>query len=172
MCTADRATFWAVGSLAREQSALVNVPIPVCVSGQARIHSMSATMAWFTPVQAGRRSYRSVRLKLLEPEELGTLRVAPARDQPDSNQIRRGTVSSRRWTGDRAPAVAEGMNVRLVIQREPDQGSPIGENVHFWARHNSHHAWCCRTVRSSEIAVATAWPAARPGGWGYDSGDC
>lgn len=132
-CAADRATFWAIGSLESEQSALVEVPIPVCLGGQSRPHALWATLAWFTPVQAGRRSYRSVRLKILdpEPEEIGTLRIKAAKAQPDVNQSRRGTVSSRRWEGDRAPVVIAGTVVRLHVQREPDQGEDIDEAVPF-----------------------------------------
>lgn len=132
-CAADRATFWATGSLESEQSVVVEVPIPVCLSGQSRPHALWATLAWFTPVQAGRRSYRSVRLKILDPEreEVAALRVKAAPAQPDVNQSRRGTVSSRRWEGGRAPVVIDGTVVRLLVQREPDQGEDIDEAVPF-----------------------------------------
>lgn len=132
-CAADRATFWATGSLESEQSVVVEVPIPACLGGQARPHALWTTLAWFTPVQAGRRSYRSVRLKILDPEDdaMAALRVKAASAQPDVNQSRRGTVSSRRWEGDRAPVVTGGTVVRLVVQREPDQGDEVDEAVPF-----------------------------------------
>ncbi|KAA0592299.1 S8 family peptidase [Azospirillum lipoferum] len=130
-CAADRATFWAVGMLPSEQSAVVEIPIPTCIGGQARPHGLWATLAWFTPVQPGRRSYRSVRLNLLDPDHLATLAMKPAPAQPDHNQVRRGTVLSRRWEGNRAPAVTENMTVRLVVQRELDQGTPIDDPVPY-----------------------------------------
>lgn len=130
-CAADRATFWAVGTLSREQSAIVEVPVPACFGGKARLHRLSATLAWFTPVQPGRKSYRSVRLNLLEPGGLGTLAMDPVKMQPDQNQMRRGTVLSRRWEGVRAPAVTEAMTVRLQVQREIDQGMPIDDPVPY-----------------------------------------
>lgn len=130
-CAADRATFWAVGMLPSEQSAVVEIPIPTCIGGQARPHGMWATLAWFTPVQPGRRSYRSVRLNLLDPDHLATLAMKPAPGQPDHNQVRRGTVLSRRWEGSRAPAVTENMTIRLVVQRELDQGMPIDDPVPY-----------------------------------------
>lgn len=130
-CTEDRATFWASGILPREQAVTIQVPIPVCVSGQARPHALQATLAWFTPVLPGCQSYRAVRLKLIEPDEMSSLRVCAAKTQPDQNQGRRGTVFSRRWDGDHAPIIGESHFVTFTVQREPDQGMVIDEPIPF-----------------------------------------
>lgn len=130
-CAEDRATFWASGMLLRDQSVSIQVPIPACVNGQARPHSMSATLAWLTPVLAGRQSYRAIRLKLIEPEELTSLRVDGAKTQPDQNQSRRGTVSSRRWEGKKAPILTDNHFIELTVQREPDIGAIIDEPISF-----------------------------------------
>lgn len=121
-CAADRATFWAVGSLAREKRCTITVPLPQCMSGQARPHSMTATLAWFTPVHPGRQSYRSVKLSLIAPDDFSELRVLPAKEQPDLNQASKGTVFSRRWDGDKAPALTARSTIELSVQREPDRG--------------------------------------------------
>jgi hypothetical protein len=65
--------------------------------------------------------YRGARLKLLTPEELGSLGVTSSKQQPDTNQAHRGTVIHRRWTGEKAAVVADGDTLELFIQREPDQ---------------------------------------------------
>jgi Subtilase family len=130
-CATDRATFWAAGLLPAEQAALVDVPVPICISGKTLPHALFATVAWFTPVRPGRQSYRSVRLSLLEPTELSSLGVSATSGQPDANQIKRGTVLSRRWVGDRAPAIIESMTAKLIVQREPDQGGTIDDAVPF-----------------------------------------
>ncbi len=130
-CTEDRATFWASGILPREQAVNIQVPIPICINGQARPHALQATLAWFTPVLPGRQSYRAVRLKLIEPEELTSLRVDAAKAQPDQNQGRRGTVFSRRWEGSRAPIIGENNFITLTVQREPDQGTIIDDPIPF-----------------------------------------
>ncbi|MGH6736760.1 MAG: S8 family serine peptidase [Methyloceanibacter sp.] len=130
-CAADRATFWAVGELGREELKEIRVPIPVCLTGQARIHSMSATLAWFTPIRPGQQTYRTVRLRLLDPTELDALRISTARRQPDANQSARGTVIHRRWEGDRAPAIPRGAVTVLSVQRELDRGVPVDEPVPF-----------------------------------------
>lgn len=130
-CAADRATFWATGMLSREKAATILIPIPAVIGGQARPHSLCATLAWFTPVSVGRKSYRATRLKLIEPGDLDVLSVAAHSDQPDTNQSNRGTVFTRCWTGDRAPVVGADMSLALMVQREPDQGPPIDEPIPF-----------------------------------------
>lgn len=130
-CTEDRATFWASGLLSREQAVTIQVPIPICVNGQARPHAFQATLAWFTPVLPGRQSYRAVRLKLIELNELSSLHVDAVRTQPDQNQSHRGTVFSRHWEGARAPTVGENHFVTLTVEREPDQGAVIDEPIPF-----------------------------------------
>ncbi len=130
-CADDRATFWAVGELPPERIVTVRVPVPALMGGQARPHSLAATLAWFTPVAPGRKSYRSVRLKLLDPEDLTALSVTPRKLQPDANQTNRGTIFMRCWEGARAPAVGADMTIDLVIQRDPDPGAPIDEPVPF-----------------------------------------
>lgn len=130
-CAEDRATFWAVGSLNRDRIATIQIPIPALMGGQARPHALSATLAWFSPVNPGRKSYRSVRLQLLKPDGLDALSVTPASQQPDGNQTNRGTIYSRRWEGSRAAAVGPDANIELVVQRDPDPSTPIDEPVPF-----------------------------------------
>jgi hypothetical protein len=130
-CAEDRATFWATGLLHPNRIADVLVPVPAAINGQARPHSLSATLAWFTPIIPGRKSYRSVRLKLLAPQELELLAVQAHGNQPDGNQTNRGTVFTRCWSGERAPAIAQDFSLRLVVQRDPDQGLVVDEAVPF-----------------------------------------
>jgi hypothetical protein len=130
-CAADRATFWATGMLNPEKTVTVSVPIPVVIGGKARFHTLSATLAWFTPVSPGRKSYRSVRLKLLEPADIGALSVKAHSNQPDKNQTSKGTLFTRCWSGDDAPIVGANMSIDLTVQRDPDQGTDIDEAIPF-----------------------------------------
>jgi hypothetical protein len=130
-CAADRATFFATGSLHRDRSTTITVPVPLAMSGKALPHSLSATLAWFTPVSPGRKSYRTCRLKILKPLTISDLGVSAHSWQPDENQTNRGTIFSRCWEGHDAPAVTADMTIPLVVQREPDQGTPVDEPVAF-----------------------------------------
>jgi hypothetical protein len=128
-CAADRATFFATGTLQPDRTATVAVPVPVAIGGQARPHMLAATLAWFTPVSPGRKSYRSCKLKILDPSEIGALAVAAHSNQPDGNQTNRGTVFKRCWSGDAAPVVGPDMTIALQVQRDPDQGAVVDEPV-------------------------------------------
>jgi len=131
-CASDRATFWAVGSLGPEQNVSISVPVPHAYGQKTQFHSISATLAWFTPINPGRQGYRAVRLKLLEPTESGAMGVeAKNSPQPDQNQMSRGTVSTRCWSGEKAAAVSENTEFSIVVERSPDTGTPIDAPVFF-----------------------------------------
>ncbi|WP_234827105.1 hypothetical protein [Sinorhizobium meliloti] len=70
-------------------------------------------------------------MKILDPAEIAGLGVSADAWQPDGNQTNRGTVFTRVWSGAQAAVVADGMNLRLKIQREPDPASPIDDLVPF-----------------------------------------
>tara|TARA_R110002049_G_scaffold78122_5_gene199272 strand:+ start:1936 stop:4410 length:2475 start_codon:yes stop_codon:yes gene_type:complete len=122
-CATDRATFWAIGEVGPDQVVPLPVPIPSAFGGKALHHSVSATLAWMTPVNSGRQAYRAVRLKLTEPTWLGSLAVGNCSDQPDQNQMNRGTIASRRWSGDNAAVVGDSDTVDFEVSRLPDTGS-------------------------------------------------
>ncbi|MHB1302418.1 MAG: S8 family peptidase [Acidiphilium sp.] len=130
-CAGDRATFFATGLLGADRIVTIDVPIPLAIGGQARPHSLSATVAWFSPVSPGRKSYRNCRLKILKPTELDALAVSGHSWQPDENQANRGTIYSRCWSGENAPVVTPNMTIPLIVQRDPDQGAPVDEAIPF-----------------------------------------
>jgi hypothetical protein len=130
-CAADRATFWATGTLEHDKIAEIDIPVPAAIGGKAQLHAIGATLAWFTPVSPGRKNYRAVRLRLLEPDWLRTLGVQAHSDQPDNNQARRGTVITRWWSGANSPAVGLSDIIKLAVQRDPDQGGPVDEPIPY-----------------------------------------
>jgi hypothetical protein len=125
-CAGDRATFWATGEIAENQVMNIPIPIPLAMANKAQPHALVATAAWFTPTKPGNRRYRAVRLKLLKPDTLGNLGLEESfSDQPDYNQVNRGTLYHQRWYGEKAAAVADGLEVALRLQREPDQAGMV-----------------------------------------------
>ncbi|MFC3320449.1 hypothetical protein [Mesorhizobium cantuariense] len=63
--------------------------------------------------------------------EVAGLGVSADAWQPDGNQTNRGTVFTRVWSGAQAAVVAEGMSLRLKIQRDADPAAPVDELVPF-----------------------------------------
>lgn len=119
-CAEDRATLWAVGTLNSDQGQRFRVPWPVTMSGKARQHGLFATLAWFSPPRPGAVAYRSVRLKIVEPGQLGAAGMKATGVQPDPKQAHKGTVVHRRWDGDKAAAIAADGFFELDVQREAD----------------------------------------------------
>lgn len=125
-CAGDRATFWATGEIAENQVMHIPIPIPLAMANKAQPHALVATAAWFTPTKPGNRRYRAVRLKLLKPDTLGGLGLEESfSDQPDHNQVNRGTLYHQRWYGEKVAAVADGQVIALHLQREPDQAGMV-----------------------------------------------
>lgn len=120
-CANDRATLWASATLGSEGSHRYRIPLPEVMSGKPRQHEIAATVAWFAPPRVGTLAYRGVRLKMIEPSEsIAEFAVKGSGTQPDINQMHRGTVIHRRWTGDKAAALAPDTYFELDIQREVD----------------------------------------------------
>jgi len=128
-CAADRATFWAVGSINKDRTIDVRVPIPAIVGGQKRPLIFAATLAWITPTKPGRQSYKAVRLGL---ENAGNvLRLDNSKDQPDANQSKRGTITGRRWRSEKAQTIGDDDWEVLSVTRPAEQGEFGDEAVEF-----------------------------------------
>ncbi len=121
-CADDRATLWAVGALAADQGKRFRIPWPATMTAKAQPHGLSATLAWFSPPRPGAVAYRAVRMKIIEPTQLGTAGVKASGIQPDPKQAHKGTVVHRRWDGDKAAAMAVDGFFELDVQREADEG--------------------------------------------------
>lgn len=119
-CANDRATLWAVGTLAADQGKRFRVPWPGAMSGKTQPHGLSATLAWFSPSRPGAVAYRAVRMKIVEPGQLGAAGVKASQVQPDPKQAHKGTVVHRRWDGARAAAIATDGFFDIDVQREAD----------------------------------------------------
>ena len=121
-CADDRATLWAVGTLAADQGKRFQIPWPTAMTAKAQPHFLSVTLAWFSPPRPGAVAYRAVRMKIVEPNQLGAAGIKGSGFQPDPNQAHKGTVVHRRWDGDKAAAIAANGFFELDVQREADDG--------------------------------------------------
>lgn len=122
-CADDRATLWAVGALAANQGQRFRIPWPAAMTAKAQPHGLSATLAWFSPPRPGAVAYRAVRMKIVEPAQLGTAGIKASGVQPDPKQAHKGTVVHRRWDGGKAAAIAADGFFDLDVQREADDGN-------------------------------------------------
>lgn len=119
-CADDRATLWAVGALGADQGRRFRIPWPATMSAKAQPHGLSVTLAWFSPPRPGAVAYRAVRMKVVEPGQLGAAGIKASGIQPDPKQAHKGTVVHRRWDGEKAAAIAAAGFFDLDVQREAD----------------------------------------------------
>ena len=101
-CIENRATLWGVGSVGADDAAEFNLPLPASLSGRRCLRRFSATVAWFSPILTGRRSYKSVRLIVQEPEGETSILTKAVPGQPDTRETARGTLFHRAWEGRQA----------------------------------------------------------------------
>ncbi len=127
-CADDRATLWAVGTLNADQGRRFRVPWPAVMSGKAIPHGLRATLAWFSPSKPGAVAYRAVRMKIVEPQQLGAAGIKAPGSQPDPKQAHKGTVVHRHWDGERAAAISGDGFFDLDVQREADD---LDQSVSF-----------------------------------------
>ena len=121
-CADDRATLWAVGTLVADQGRRFHIPWPAVMIAKAQSHGLSATLAWFSPPRPGAVAYRAVRMKIVEPAQLGMAGMKASGVQPDPKQSHKGTVVHRRWDGNKAAVMAANGFFELDVQREADDG--------------------------------------------------
>lgn len=119
-CAEDRATLWAVGTLNADQGRRFRIPWPAIMSGKAIPHGLRATLAWFSPPRPGAVAYRAVRMKIVEPQQLGAAGIKAPGSQPDPKQAHKGTVVHRHWGGEKAAAIAGDGFFEIDVQREAD----------------------------------------------------
>ncbi|MGN6496892.1 MAG: S8 family peptidase [Tsuneonella sp.] len=119
-CATDRATLWGVGAMPSDDGRRFRLPWPGAMTGKAQPHSVSATLAWFSPPQPATVAYRAIRMKIVEPDQLGAAGVKAIGAQPDPKQAHKGTVIHRCWEGEKAAAIAADGFFDLDVQREPD----------------------------------------------------
>jgi hypothetical protein len=132
-CVKNRATAWAVGEVPKLGAALVSLPLPASLSGQSVPKSIAVTLVWFSPTAPGRRSYKTARLIVADPngDDLGRLGLNKHDLQPDVNATRRGTVAHRVYAGQRIAALVANDKIEFRVQRENDAGLGAEEKIGF-----------------------------------------
>jgi hypothetical protein len=127
-CIASRATLWGTGAVGENDGQLFKLPLPISLSAHYGVRRVSVTLAWFTPVQPGRRAYKGVRLKVEEPDFKSVCSKALA---GQAERKPRGTIYHRVWEGTAARRFVAGQALELRVSRDPDQGDELPDLVQF-----------------------------------------
>ena len=128
-CLTSRATLWGYGVLGENDGLTFDLPVPQEMFGNNSARTVTATVAWMSPVEPGRRAYKSVRLQVEEPD-VKPLGVKAQSGQAEKTTTLRGTVFHRAWTGTvRRREVFN--SLQLVVSRRPDTSDEAPDQVPF-----------------------------------------
>lgn len=115
-CTENRATLLGIGSVAADSALLYRIPIPGGLDGQRAFRALTATLAWFTPINARHQGYRRAALDI-SPGTDEKYWITDQREsyQPTDKAIVRGTLLHERRTGERAAVFVDNGELLLRI---------------------------------------------------------
>lgn len=116
-------TMVGYGSIRKDQARIFKMPLPASMAGDRVPRSMWVTLAWFSPVNPSRAQYRLASLEAvvadgLDVDEDKGWGLDLKSDGPDANQIKRGTVWSRRLVHrvQRVPDYDDGADIPICVQ--------------------------------------------------------
>lgn len=115
-CAENRATLLGFGTIAADSALLYRVPIPAGLDGQRAFRALTATLAWFTPINARHQGYRRAALDI-SPGTDEKYWIADKRDpcQPTDKTIVRGSLFHERRTGERAAVFVDNGELLLRV---------------------------------------------------------
>lgn len=115
-CTENRATLLGIGSVAADSALLYRIPIPGGLDGQRAFRALTATLAWFSPINARHQGYRRAALDI-SPGTDEKYWITDQREsyQPTDKAIVRGTLLHERRTGERAAVFVDNGELLLRI---------------------------------------------------------
>lgn len=130
-CTENRATLLGFGTIAADSALLYRIPIPAGLDGQRAFRALTATLAWFTPINARHQGYRRAALDI-SPGTDEKYWIADKRDpcQPTDKTIVRGSLFHERRTGERAAVFVDNGELLLRVSCRATAGE-LDEEVPY-----------------------------------------
>lgn len=127
-CPGHGVTFVGLGDIRKDGGKVFEVFLPPSLAGQKLPRSMRVTLAWFSPVDPVRASYRLAKLTAIasaagEAEKDGGWGLNLKGDGPDTNMVARGTVWSQRLVANQKHAPKYGGNAFIPIRVQCQEAS-------------------------------------------------
>jgi hypothetical protein len=115
-CAENRATLLGFGTIAADSALLYRIPIPAGLNGQRAFRALTATLAWFTPINPRHQGYRRAALDI-SPGTDEKYWIADKREpcQPTDKTVVRGSLFHERRTGERAAVFVDDGDLLLRI---------------------------------------------------------
>ena len=120
VCTDQRVTLLGTGALSDGEANEFTLPLPPSLSSKTHKRRLTITMAWLTPVNARRQSYRVAHLWFNPKEQ--TIDIAQDRKDADHRAVQRGTVQHEILEGHQATPFEDGDNIVIKVNCRADAG--------------------------------------------------
>ena len=123
--TEERVTVLGFGELDDGEGAVFSLPLPPCLSSVSERRRLTVTLAWLSPVNSFRHSYRVAHL-WFDPKNA----IAPKRLFADHDALQRGALQHEVLEGDKATVFQEGDAITIKVSCRADAGE-ISAPVRF-----------------------------------------
>ena len=120
VCTDQRVTLLGTGALSDGEANEFTLPLPPSLSSKTHKRRLTITMAWLTPVNTRRQSYRVAHLWFNPKEQ--AIGIAQDRKDADHRAVQRGTVQHEILEGHRATPFQDGDNIVIKVNCRADAG--------------------------------------------------
>ena len=124
-CTEQRVTILGFGQLENDEGDEFAFPLPPSLSAVNERRRLTVTLAWLSPVNSARQSYRIAHLWFDPKNE-----IAPNRQFADHRAAQRGTLQHEVLEGDSATAFQDGDSIVLKVNCRAD-ASDIPEPIRY-----------------------------------------
>lgn len=124
-CTDQRVTVLGFGALNDGEGQEFLLPLPPSLSAVTEKRRLTVTLAWVTPVNTARQSYRIAHLWFSPKHDL-----APQRLDADWNAVQRGTLQHEVLEGENAVDFQDGDNMTIKVSCRSEAGD-IPEPIRY-----------------------------------------
>ena len=125
VCTEQRVTVLGFGELDDGKADEFRLPLPPSLSAVNQRRRLTITLAWLSPVNSARQSYRVAHLWFGTENSIETKRI-----ESDHNAVRRGTVQHEIFEGDKAVAFQDGEDIAIKVNCRADAGK-ITDSIRY-----------------------------------------
>ncbi len=131
-CSENRATLVGFGALPPDAAHRYRIPLPACLERVTVPRSLTATIAWLSPVRPARQSYRCVRLEAAPVRRpLEVLGVERRKSQPSDVSVKRGSAFHEHFDGEAAVPFIDDAHLALQVWCKEDAGLAEGVPIRY-----------------------------------------
>ena len=122
-CATNRATLVGYGKLASNHAHSYRIPLPASLERVIYPRILSVTLAWFSPVNPGHRSYRCMKLEAAPDKALDALGVERGNvSQPAALSVKKGTLFHECYRGMKAVPFIDDGHLSMKVWCREDAG--------------------------------------------------